>query len=161
MGPKQVINIVLIIPVTLSIFSLCEVLSQKIHRMNCRNEATLKAIDKDFMVKESSSKFISSTSVLLLPHCARNCLKTSECKSVIYKKIPATPTEKNCQILNVEKSALVSNDKQSSAGWIYYEPLQQVLHYSFMTRICIVSKALIKRVQHFIQHLAPKLIKTR
>ena len=79
-----------------------------------------------FALKASSSQLISSVNVLLLPHCARNCIKTDSCKSLVYRKKPETATEKNCQLLKVEKSSLSSSDTESSVGWAYYEPLQQV-----------------------------------
>ena len=99
---------------------------QKIHRMSCRNEATFKANARDFVVKESSSKLISTIRVLLLPNCARSCIKTTGCQSLLFKKNTTISTEKNCQLLNVEKSNVPSDDIQSMTGWVYYQALQQV-----------------------------------
>ena len=98
----------------------------KISRMGCRNEATFKASGTDFILKASSPQLISQTHAPLLPHCARSCIKANECKSMIYKKKPATKTEKNCHLLKSEKRHLTNSDIQSSLGWIYYQPLQQV-----------------------------------
>ena len=123
---KQIINILFFVAQGLPIASSGKISSNKINRMSCRNEATFKAIDRGFKVKESSAKLISTTNVPFLPNCARSCIKASGCKSAIYKKNPTTATERNCQLLNVEKISLTNDDKQSSSGWIYYEPLHQV-----------------------------------
>ena len=104
----------------------CEALSSKISRMGCRNEATFKASGTDFILKASSPKLISTAHAPLLPHCARSCIRANECKSMIYKKKPATKTEKNCQLLKSEKRNLTNSDTESSLGWMYYQPLQQV-----------------------------------
>ena len=124
MAQNQIINISFITILVIAFFH--KVKLQKIHRMSCRNEATFKANARDFVVKESSSKLISTIRVLLLPNCARSCIKTTGCKSLFFKKNATTSAEKNCQLLNVEKSYLTSDDIQSMTGWIYYEPLQQV-----------------------------------
>ena len=126
MTRNQIINVLLFL-IQLPIAAYCcNITLRKIHRMFCRNEATFKSFDKDFMVKLNSSKLISSITAPLLPDCARSCIKHSGCKSLIYKKKPATTTELNCQLLDVEKSSLANDDIGNSVGWIYYEPLQQV-----------------------------------
>ena len=121
---NQVINISFIAILVITFLHKAKL--QKIHRMSCRNEATFKANARDFVVKESSSKLISTIRVLLLPNCARSCIKTTGCKSLFFKKNATTSTEKNCQLLNVEKSNLTSYDIQNMTGWVYYVPLQQV-----------------------------------
>ena len=126
MTRNQIINVLLFL-IQLPIAAYCgEIANQKIHRMSCRNEAIFKKFGGDFMVKSSSSKLISSITARLLPDCARSCIKHSRCKSLIYKKKPATKTELNCQLLDVEKFFLANDDIKYSVGWIYYEPLQQV-----------------------------------
>ena len=124
MARKQVINISVIMILVMAFLHKSKL--QKIHRMSCRNEATFKANGRDFVVKESSSKLISTIKALLLANCARSCIKTSECKSFLFKKNATLSTEKNCQLLNVEKNNLTSYDMQNMTGWVYYEPLQQV-----------------------------------
>ena len=126
MNPNRIINMVLPINNILLVIGLYQVHSQKIHRRNCRNEAIFKANGTSFVVKANSSTLIVTMNAPLLPNCARRCIKTNGCKSVIYKKEPATPTERNCQILNAEKADLTGDEIESSTGWIYYEPLQQV-----------------------------------
>ena len=129
MHGNHIINIALLIVNVLVAICFDKITSQKIHRMNCRKEATFKANGKDFMVKSSSSKLVSTITTPLLPHCARSCLRKNECKSVVHKK---SITEQNCQMLNVEKSSLANDDIQNSVGWIYYEPLQQVYFSTFI-----------------------------
>ena len=115
---------------------LCrEVLSSKISRMSCRNEATFKANGTDFILKVSSPQLISTTYASSLTHCARSCIKSNTCKSMIYKKKSAQKTEKNCQLLKSEKQNLTNSDFESSLDWIYYQPLQQVCRRLFI-RYC-------------------------
>ena len=127
MNRNQVINIkIILLTQILMTAGLGKISDEKLHRMSCRREATFKAIQTGFVVKASSSQLISAINITLLPHCARSCIKTDSCKSLVYRKKPATTTEKNCQLLKVEKSSLSNTDIESSAGWTYYEPLQQV-----------------------------------
>ena len=144
MARNQVINISSIIILVIAFLHNAKL--QKIHRMSCRNEATFKANARDFVVKESSAKLISTIKALLLPNCARSCIKTSECKSFLFKKNTTLSTEKNCQLLNVEKNNLTSGDIQGMAGWVYYEPLQQVQFsscYAFLATVIILSNIFI------------------
>ena len=83
------------------------------------------------MVKASSSKLISTTSVPSLTQCLRSCIRNDDCKSMVYKKKPATTKEKNCQILNVERSNLTNDDMVASTGWEYYEPVKTVRKLTF------------------------------
>ena len=105
---------------------LCKVELEKITRLSCRNEGTFKASGKDRIIKASSSILISNVKVASLAYCARNCIKANKCKSFVFKKNAATAFEKNCQLLNAEGSNVSLDEIQNSAGWIYYEPLQQV-----------------------------------
>ena len=129
MAWNQVINIALPIINVLTAICFGNIASQKIHRMSCRKEGTFKANGKDFMVKPSSSRLISTVKAIMLAHCARSCIRTNECESMIYKK---KSKEQNCQLLNVEKSSLANDDIQNSVGWIYYGPLQQVYVSTFI-----------------------------
>ena len=117
--------------ITLIVICLRASMLEKIHRMGCRNEATFKAKSRNMRVKEGSSKIISIINVHLLPNCARSCIKTNGCKSLSFKKNLSTPTEKNCQLLNVERSNLTTSDIENNTRWIYYEPLNQVLYIRF------------------------------
>ena len=131
MNRNQIIIIaIILLTKMLMVADMGKISNKKLHRMNCRKEATFKAMKTGYAVKASSSQLISSINVSLLPHCARNCIKTDSCKSLVYRKKPATTTEKNCQLLKVEKNSLRSSDLEDSVGWTYYEPLQQVRIFS-------------------------------
>ena len=94
--------------------------------MSCRNEATFKAKHNGFALIAGSSKLTTTRRAVELSLCARSCITSSVCKSVVYKKTTKASTEVNCQLLNAEKSELNSSDLQDVAGWTYYEPLKQV-----------------------------------
>ena len=127
MVPHHIINIAMILVAqTIMAAGLGQISNQKLHRLSCRKEATFKANGTGFMVKAISSKLISTTNAPLLPHCARRCIRTDDCKSMLFKKKPVTATDSNCQLLKVEKMNLTNDDMENSIGWIYYEPLQQV-----------------------------------
>ena len=104
----------------------CEALSPKISRMGCRNEAIFKASGTGFILKANSPQLISTTYAPLLTHCARSCIKSNICMSMIYKRKLVNKAEKNCQMLKSEKQNFTNSEIESSLGWIYYQPLQQV-----------------------------------
>ena len=129
MNSNKIINIS--IAIVLQVLTSVEATSQKFHRSSCHREATFKANGGNFMVKASSSKLISTTSVPSLAQCSRSCVRNDDCKSMVYKKKPATTKEKNCQILNVERSKLTNDDMVASTGWQYYEPVKMVCKLTF------------------------------
>ena len=132
MGRYYIISIgMILISLIPMIAALGKITSQPIHRMSCRKEATFKANGTGFTVKASSSKLIATANVPLLPHCARRCVNTGNCKSLVYKKQPVVVTDINCQILKVEKMNLTNDDIEHSVGWIYFVPLQQAGKFSY------------------------------
>ena len=129
MASSQIINISLLLIPILTTTCFTSVRSQSTTRLSGRKEAILKLNGKDFAVKTSSSKLISTINGFLLSYCALNCINTNGCKSVLYNK---KSTEQNCQLLNVEKRSLSNEDIQNSVGWDYYEPLPQVYVSTFI-----------------------------
>ena len=135
MGSYHIINVGMVLLALIPIIgALGKITSQPIHRMSCRKEATFKANGTGFILKPSSSKLISTTNAPLLPHCARLCTNTDNCKSLVYKKQPSVVTDNNCQILTVEKMNLAKDDIENSVGWIYYEPLQQAGRFCYLEK---------------------------
>ena len=135
LASDQIINIVLVIIHIAIVINSHQVISNKIHRTSCRSEATFKANATNFVVKEGSLKLNATINAPSLSHCAKSCIRTSVCKSANFKKKTSARTEKNCQLLTVEKAGLAHNDISISTGWIYYEPLLQVFTCSFMASL--------------------------
>ena len=132
MGSDHIINVAMIfVAQALMAAGLGQISNQKLHRLSCRKEATFKANGTGFMVKASSSKLISTSHTPWLASCARTCIQTDDCKSMLFKRKPAMATDSNCQTLKVEKMSLASDDMENSIGWTYYEPLQQVCNFAF------------------------------
>ena len=124
----HIINIA--IAILVQTHTTAETKSQKIHRSICHSEATFKANGTNFMIKADSSKLISTTNAPSLAHCARSCIRKDRCKSMVYRKKSTITNEKNCQILSAEKGELASGDRETSTGWIYYDPLKQACTFT-------------------------------
>ena len=124
---EHVIHIGIILTVQLLIVAgFGQVSSQKLHRLSCRKEATFRANGTGFMVQASASKIISASYTPLLSRCARRCIRTGDCKSLLHKGKYVMATDGNCQILRVEKMNLTDDNIEMSMEWKFYELLRQV-----------------------------------
>eukprot|EP00794_Sanderia_malayensis_P002969 gene2969-3422_t len=101
-------------------------MTSNIYRSSCRRDALFKATDTDKKLSGQTANLITSTHVESLPLCARMCVQEEmkQCRSINYKKNPASKSDNNCQILNIDKNSTTAVLHQS-AGWKHYEPVQQ------------------------------------
>ena len=96
-----------------------------IHRSRCRKDTLMKATDRDKKLTATASNIISKLHEKSLSVCTMKCVKNERCVSINYKKSFANGEEKNCELLDVNKtssSVTLSNEN----GWIHYEPVIQV-----------------------------------
>ena len=128
MKKYQVVSIV--IAILVQILTTADAKIQKFHRNSCHKEANFKANGKNFMIKASSSKLISTINAPFLAHCARSCIRKDRCKSMVFKKKSTIMNENNCQILIAEKSEFTIDDTETSTGWKYYHPLKQACKFN-------------------------------
>ena len=96
-------------------------LAAKVHRSTCRRDAVFKATGRDKKLTLSPANILSTISALRLPHCAKHCTATVNCRSLNFK--PANTG--SCQILDIDKNN-VSVTLVSAVGWIHYEPISEV-----------------------------------
>lgn len=97
----------------------------RIHRSACRRDALFKLTDTNQKLSGVTANLVGSSHVKDLSFCVRNCIKPLSCRSVNYKKNPATNAENNCELLDILKSS--SGVVLTSApGWKHYEPIAQV-----------------------------------
>ena len=96
-----------------------------IHRSRCRKDTLMKATDRDKKLTATASNIISRLHEKSLSLCTMKCVKNERCVSINYKKSFANGEEKNCELLDLNKtssSVTLSNEN----GWIHYEPVIQV-----------------------------------
>ncbi len=98
----------------------------KIHRSSCRKDALFKLTDRNKKLQGQASNVIGSSRVKSLPLCVKLCMQPPNCRSINYKSEPGSNTEKNCQLLDIDKSNSTAQLTEA-AGWKHYEPVSQVI----------------------------------
>ena len=96
-----------------------------IYRSECRKDTLMKATDRDKKLTATTANIISKLHEKSVSLCTIKCVKHERCLSINYKKNFANKEEKNCELLDVNKtssSVTLSNEN----GWIHYEPVIQV-----------------------------------
>ena len=92
-----------------------------IHRSECRRDAIYKATDREKILTSNEGNVITTSTVLTLSECAKQCNSYNQSRSFNFKKEGSD----NCQILNIDKSNS-SARTDIAAGWIHYEPVSKV-----------------------------------
>ena len=96
-----------------------------IYRSSCRHDAVFKLTDRNKVILATSNNVLSTLRVESLSMCAKNCPEISNCLSFDYMGTWSTRTEKNCKMLNVNKTSPATT-LTDAVGWNHYEPINQV-----------------------------------
>eukprot|EP00112_Aurelia_sp_Birch-Aquarium-sp1_P024171 Seg750.16 transcript_id=Seg750.16/GoldUCD/mRNA.D3Y31 product=Fibropellin-1 protein_id=Seg750.16/GoldUCD/D3Y31 len=94
------------------------------HKSECRRDTLMKATDREKRLTRTASNIISELHVKSLSHCTLNCVRHDRCVSTNYKKSFVSEQEKNCELLDVNKT-LSSVTLSTANGWVHYEPVSQ------------------------------------
>ena len=98
----------------------------------------MKATDRSKQLVGSASNVIASLHAETLSLCTKKCIDASECKSQNYKKYISGQNEINCQLLDVNISS-IGVSLSPAAGWVHYEPVNQVkLHFMLFSKVHLV-----------------------
>ena len=111
----------------------------QIFRNPCRRDTLFKLENRHS--KLSSDKLLSLV-VPALAHCARGCLRDSNCLSLNYQ--PFVSSQVNCELLAGNKTT-TGAVIQSSTGWIHYSPVIQEVGSNFSMTFTTQSPAKLKQ----------------
>ena len=85
----------------------------------------MKATDRNKKLTGTASNIISELHEKSLAHCTLKCVRHNRCESTNYKKKFGGEQEKNCELLDVNKTSS-SVTLSTSNGCVHYEPVTQV-----------------------------------